>query len=85
VASRGGNPLRSMMDEGQTRRRSRFQFVADVYTELTKVTWPNRHDATRLSLLVILVAGAMGVFLGLWDLGLTEAVERFLLDEAAVN
>ena len=81
MAARGGNPLRSMMDEGQTRRRGRFQLVADVYSELTKVTWPSRHDATRLSLLVIVVAGVMGVFLGLWDLGLTELVERFLLDD----
>ena len=56
MASRGGNPLRGMMDEGQVRRRSRFSFIAEVYAELTRVTWPDRQSAFRLALLVIGVA-----------------------------
>ena len=81
MASRGGNPLRGMMDEGQVRRRSRFSFIGEVFNELTRVTWPDRQTAFRLTLLVIGVAAVMGVFLGLiWDTILTELVERLFLD-----
>ena len=70
-----------MMDEGQVRRRGRFSFVSEVFNELTRVTWPDRHTAFRLTLLVIGVAAVMGVFLGLiWDRILTEVVERLFLD-----
>ncbi len=80
MASRG-NPLRGMMDEGQVRRRSRFSFIGEVFNELTRVTWPDRQTAFRLTLLVIGVAAVMGVFLGLiWDTILTELVERLFLD-----
>jgi len=79
MAARGGNPLRSIMDDGQARRRGRFQLFVDVYSELTKVTWPSREDAARLTVLVLSVAAAMGVFLGLWDFGFSQLFERLLL------
>ncbi len=77
-----GKSVRAMLDEGQGqgRRRGRFAIVGEVYSELTKVTWPPREDAVRLSLLVLGVAGAMGVFLGLlWDPLFSFLVNRFLL------
>jgi preprotein translocase subunit SecE len=80
MAARGGNPLRGMMDEGHSRRRGRLTFFSDVYHELTRVTWPSRHDAARLTLLVLAVSAFMGVFLGLWDLAFTELVEWLFLD-----
>lgn len=81
MAARGGNQLRGMMDEGQVRRRSRFAFFVEIYSELAKVTWPDRQTTFRLSMLVIGVAVVMGVFLGIiWDTILTTAVERLLLD-----
>lgn len=81
MATRGGNPLRGMMDEGQVRRRGRLAFVTEVFTELTRVTWPDRQTTFRLTLLVITVAAVMGVFLGLiWDTLLTELVERLFLN-----
>ncbi len=67
------------MDEGQGRRRGRFAFIGEVYSELTKVTWPSREDAVRLTILVLVVSAVMGVFLGLWDLGFSEIVERVFL------
>ncbi len=78
--ARGGNQLRSMMDEGQTRRRGRFQLIGEVYSELAKVTWPSREDAARLALLVISVSVVMGVFLGVWDFAFSQLVERLFLD-----
>ncbi len=81
MASRGGNPLRGRIDEGQVRRRGRFAFISEVFNELTRVTWPDRQTAFRLTVLVIGVAAVMGVFLGLiWDSILTELVERLFLD-----
>lgn len=82
MATRGGNnSLRGMMDEGQVRRRGRFAFIGEIYSELSKVTWPDRQTAWRLTLLVIGVAAVLGVFLGLiWDSLLTLAVERLFLE-----
>ena len=57
--TRGRNPLRSMMDEGQVRRRGRLAFVGEVWSELTKVTWPSREDAARLTLLVLGVSAVV--------------------------
>jgi preprotein translocase SecE subunit len=79
AARRGNNPLRSMMDEGTSRTRGRFSFFGEVYGELAKVTWPSRQDAVRLSLLVLGVAAAIGVFLGLWDLVFGWLVELAFL------
>ncbi len=76
----GGNAVRSMLDEGKVRRRGRFALIGEVYGELTKVTWPPREDAVRLSLLVLGVAGAMGLFLGLlWDPLFSFLVNEFIL------
>ncbi len=68
-----------MMDEGQVRRRGRLAFVGEVWSELTKVTWPSREDAARLTLLVLGVSAVVGVFLALWDLGFSTLVERVFL------
>ena len=68
-----------MMDEGQVRRRGRLAFIGEVWSELTKVTWPSREDAARLTLLVLSVSAVVGVFLALWDLGFSTLVERVFL------
>ena len=69
-----------MLNEGQPRRRGGIvQFFNDIYGELTKVTWPSRQDATRLTLLVLAVAAVMGVFLGLWDFAFSQLFEQLFL------
>ena len=75
----GRNAVRSMLDEGQVRRRGRFALIGEVYSELSKVTWPPRQDAVRLTLLVLAIAAAMGVFLGLWDFAFSQLAELVLL------
>ncbi len=77
--ARGRNPLRGVMDEGQPRRRGRLSFIGEIYGELTKVTWPSREEAARLTLLVIAVSAAVGAFLALWDFGFSQLVERVFL------
>jgi preprotein translocase subunit SecE len=61
-------------------KRARFGFIGDTIAELKKVTWLTRREAIYLSGLVLLVAVSTGVVLGLLDLGLSEIVERFLLN-----
>tara|TARA_B100000809_G_scaffold220398_1_gene228108 strand:- start:416 stop:661 length:246 start_codon:yes stop_codon:yes gene_type:complete len=79
--ARSGNSLRGMLEEGQVRRRGRLTFFVEIYSELAKVTWPDRQTTWRLTLLVIGVATVMGVFLGvIWDSLLTSFVERVFLD-----
>ena len=74
-----GNALRSIMDEGQVRRRGRFQLIAEVYSELSKVTWPSREDAARLALLVLGVAVVVGAFLFVWDVAFDQLIKRVFL------
>ena len=50
-----------------SRRFSIFGFFGDVFSELRKVTWPTRQEASRLTMLVIALAALMGVFLGAFD------------------
>jgi preprotein translocase subunit SecE len=44
------------------------KYVSETVGELRKVTWPTRKEATNLTLIVIVVVIAMGLFLGGLDL-----------------
>lgn len=55
-----------------------FNFLKEVREELAKVTWPSREQTIRYTILVILVAVVVGLFLGALDYVLT-AVTAFLL------
>ena len=61
------------------KKRSRFAFFGDVIGELRKVTWPSRRDTIRLTIMVIIVCGIVGIFLGLLDYGFTELIARVFL------
>jgi preprotein translocase subunit SecE len=43
------------------------RFFGEVISELRKVNWPTRQEATRLTVLVLTVSVAIGIFLGLLD------------------
>ncbi|HEX7363746.1 MAG TPA: preprotein translocase subunit SecE [Dehalococcoidia bacterium] len=60
-------------------KKRRFSFFADVIGELRKVTWPSRRDTIRLTGLVILVCGLVGLFLGALDFGLSQLVAKIFL------
>ena len=55
---------------GQVERASGF--VREICSELRKVVWPTRQEAINLTLIVIGVCAAVGLFLGLVDFGFTE-------------
>jgi preprotein translocase subunit SecE len=56
------------------------QFSHDVATELSKVTWPNREDTWRQTVVVIVVSVVAAIILGIFDavwLGITNLVYQF--------
>ena len=73
-------------DQGVTRRVSSevarrafsVRAIGEVIGELRRVTWPTREETFRLSVMVVAVAVAMGIFLGLVDLAFSEIVGRIL-------
>ena len=54
------------------------RFIGETIAELRRVTWPTREETIRLSIMVIVVASAVGAFLGLVDLGFTRLFEIVL-------
>ena len=57
------------------RRGSLWQFFGEVISELRKVTWPPREETTRLTIMVIAISAAIGLALGLIDIGFTRLFE----------
>lgn len=60
------------VDPETARRAFSFRLVGEVYQELRRVTWPSREETTRLTIMVLAVAAAVGVFLGLVDIGFSR-------------
>ncbi len=55
-----------------------INFLKEVKEELTKVAWPSREQTIRYTVLVIIVAVTVGLFLGGLDYILTS-VTAFIL------
>jgi preprotein translocase subunit SecE len=53
-------------------KKSRFHYPAEVIAELRKAHWPTRQEALRLSGLVLAIIVAVGLLLGVIDLGFTR-------------
>ena len=61
-------------------RRSRvIGYFSDIIGELKKVVWLSRRETAYLTVLVLIVAGLAGVFLGLIDYGFTNLIDRVFL------
>ena len=61
IVSRSGN------------RVNLVQFGREVIAELKKATWPTREETTRLTYIVFLISGSVGLFLWAVDKGFFEA------------
>jgi len=57
----------------------RLRVLNDTWLELKKVVWPTRAEATNLTTIVIVFSAAVGVFLGLVDMGFTWLVNALLV------
>ena len=55
-------------------------FLEDVFAELRKVTWPTRQETAYLTMVVIIVAVAAGIVLGLVDVVFNWLIDKALLE-----
>lgn len=53
-------------------------FFKEVKSELDKVIWPSRQEAIKLTLVIILVSVAVGIFIGGLDFIFTKIMEIIL-------
>jgi len=70
--------LPGRLDPRAARRAFSLSFLAEALSELRRVTWPTREETLRLTLIVISVAGVVGVFLGVIDLAFARLFDVIL-------
>ncbi len=58
-----------------------FRYIGEIINELKKVVWLSKREAAYLTVLVIIVAGAVGIILGALDYGFTTLVDKLLLGQ----
>ena len=61
-----------------TRRAFNFRMLGEIISELRRVTWPTREETLRLTMMVIAVSAAIGIFLGAIDIGFARLFEQIL-------
>ena len=54
-------------------------YLKESRTELRKVTWPTREETLRYTATVIVVSGALAIFLGGIDYLLQQVLNKFVL------
>ena len=64
------------MARGQGKQR--FSFIGETISELRKVVWPTRQEATYLTTIVIVVTVAVAITLWLIDVGFSEVMNVIL-------
>ena len=57
----------------------RPRWAEEIIAELRKVTWPSREDTLNLTWVVVVVAAAVGVFLGGIDMFFNWVIDNTLL------
>ncbi len=57
----------------------RPRWAEEIIAELRKVTWPSREETWYLTVVVLVVAGAAGLFLGGVDMFFNWAIQHTLL------
>jgi preprotein translocase subunit SecE len=50
------------------------RFLDEAWSELKKVTWPTPVQTRNLTILVVVVSAAVGVYISLFDLLFTEII-----------
>ena len=57
----------------------RFKFISETIAELKKVVWLTRREVAYLTVLVLIIAVTVGLFLGIIDFGFTKLVNDVFL------
>ena len=58
--------------------RSLRQYLIEAWSELKKVAWPTRQTVTNLTLIVVAVSVAVGIYIAVLDGGLHWTLEQVL-------
>lgn len=72
-------PQREPREGGRTLGFLRPRWAEEIISELRKVTWPSWEDTRYLTIVVVIVAAAFGVFLGGVDMLFNWIIENTLL------
>ena len=79
--SRQPKQTRGAKPPAQHKRRLRVPaWLDDIWSELKKVTWPTREETAYLTMVVIVVAVAVGVLLGGVDILFSWVIDQLLLE-----
>lgn len=54
------------------------RYIGEITAELKKVVWPTRAETRRLTIMVIVIAGSVGIFLGVADYGFTRFMQLII-------
>ncbi|MEK7550784.1 MAG: preprotein translocase subunit SecE [Patescibacteria group bacterium] len=55
--------------------RKVISFISEVRVELTHVTWPKREEVIKLTLIVFILSGVIGGYVGSFDYLFTKLLE----------
>jgi len=58
---------------------SKFRFIGETISELKKAVWLTRREVVHLTVLVLIVAIIVGLFLGAIDYGFTHLIDELFL------
>jgi len=67
---------RQVLARGQEKQR--FRFIGETISELRKVVWPTRQEATYLTTIVIVVTVVLAIILWVIDVGFSEMMNVIL-------
>jgi preprotein translocase subunit SecE len=62
----------------QQKQNAGVRYFKEVRSEMSKVVWPSREQATNLTLIVLGVMVAMALFLGVLDLLFGELIQLLI-------
>lgn len=57
---------------------SPITFLKETQDELKKVTWPKQEEIVRLTIVVIIISVAVGLFIGLLDFIFAKGIETIV-------
>ena len=76
MAGNVSSPTRQRPGDGK--RGLSFRYIGEIVSELRRVTWPTRQETMRLTIMVVAVATAIGLFLGIFDIGFSRLIDLIL-------
>jgi preprotein translocase subunit SecE len=81
VATRpsSGAPAFRRPSQGESRGFKPIGFIQDVVSELRKAVWPSRDETFRLTWVVLIIGGFVGLMLGLFDFTISHTLTKYVI------